>query len=130
MDRGRECVFVGHNDKTIRQHWVYAPDLGRAEILKTVDYDEKRKGGDLNLQIKQPGGVLSQDSPYHYFPSSSPPIRNLIKNIKRHTNFSSTPSPHMTSNNPLATSALDTQDKLNTDIRNIKEKNLYTASIS
>ena len=59
LDRGRECEFVGHNDKTIHQHWVYAPDLGRAELAKTVDFDEKGKGGELKLQIRQPSGIMS-----------------------------------------------------------------------
>ncbi|RKF54171.1 hypothetical protein GcC1_214036, partial [Golovinomyces cichoracearum] len=40
----REFVIVGHNDKTIHQHWVYAPDLGRAELAETVDFDEIEKG--------------------------------------------------------------------------------------
>lgn len=78
LDRGRECVFVGHNEKTTNQYWVYAPDLGRAELAKTVVFDEKTKGGDLDLKIRQSGGVISQGLPSENFTSSAPPTRNAI----------------------------------------------------
>lgn len=83
LDRGRECVFVGHNEKTNNQYWVYAPDLGRAELAKTVDFDEQRKGGDLDLRIRQSGGATSHGLPFEHFTSSAPPMRNPVGRPKR-----------------------------------------------
>lgn len=87
LDRGRECVFAGHNEKTTNQHWVYAPDLGRAELAKTVDFDEKREGGGFNQQIRQSDGILSQGTLYHNFTSSASPTRNLTKYSRKQDTF-------------------------------------------
>lgn len=78
LDRGREGVFVGHSEETAQQYWVYAPDLGRAELAKTVDFDENRQGGDLDLRIRGTGGDLSQGSPSQEFTSSAPQTRNPV----------------------------------------------------
>jgi hypothetical protein len=78
LDRGRECVFVGHSEETTSQYWVYAPDLGRAELAKTVDFDKNRQGGELDLRIRESGGVLSQGTLYQGFTSSAPPTRNPV----------------------------------------------------
>ncbi|RKF62305.1 hypothetical protein OnM2_034016 [Erysiphe neolycopersici] len=78
LDREREYFFVGHSEKTNHQYWVYSPDLGRAELAKTVDFDEQRKGGDLDLRIRQSGGATSQGLPFDHFTSSAPPMRNPV----------------------------------------------------
>ncbi|KAI1000118.1 hypothetical protein K3495_g8084 [Podosphaera aphanis] len=78
LDRGRECVFVGHNGKTTNLYWVYTPDFGRTELAKTVDFDENRKGGDLDLKIRQQGGNTSQGIPSETFTSSTLPARRTV----------------------------------------------------
>ena len=67
MDRGRECVFVGYNDDTTKQHLVYAPDLQRVVASSYTKFKESVPGGsiNLNLNIKLSGGefISGQGTP-------------------------------------------------------------------
>ena len=81
-DCGREGVYLGQSDETSNQHWVYAPDLGRAQLEKTIDFDENRKGGELDLKIRK-GDELYQGEGAHLFTSSAPPLRKAVGRPKK-----------------------------------------------
>lgn len=55
--RGREGVFMGPVDGTVKQYKIYAPDLGYTRRTNSLFVDELVKGGTVKLRLRDsPGG--------------------------------------------------------------------------
>lgn len=51
-DRGREAVFLGYSRDTEKQYWFYSADLGYPQRSSSVEFDESKKGGLLDLRLR------------------------------------------------------------------------------
>jgi len=49
--QGRTCMFMGYVDKTTKQYKVYMPDLQATVRASVVDFEEKTKGGTVDLNL-------------------------------------------------------------------------------
>ncbi|KAI0992172.1 hypothetical protein K3495_g16014, partial [Podosphaera aphanis] len=64
VDRGREAVFLGYSDETNKQYWYYAADLGYAQRSTSVEFDENKQGGRIDLRLRNlPSGVTGKGTP-------------------------------------------------------------------
>ncbi len=51
IDIGQEGVFIRYNNKTTKQLYIYALDLGYAIMTSILDVDKEKQGGLLDLKI-------------------------------------------------------------------------------
>lgn len=86
IDPGREAVFLGYSDKTTRQYWYYAPNLGYPQRSSSVDFNEATPGGLLDLRLRNlPSGVTGQGTSPHLLDRKPRGRPRKIVNVPRPT---------------------------------------------
>jgi hypothetical protein len=51
LNRGRDTVFIGYVDKTIKQYWIYTLDIRIHMKSSNVKFYEDIPGGSINLNL-------------------------------------------------------------------------------
>ena len=54
INKGKKGIFIGYDENTIKQRWIYAPDLRYYTKSSRIKFNEDSKGSDLELRLRLP----------------------------------------------------------------------------